>query len=183
MLPPIMVLVVGISLIPNIGNHTQKMPPKTSVKDNKVRSAAGKCFDPIEYKIIPEQTKVPCKADNDEFLNVVKNPVSLNIKTIKEKVAQNSPATATVVKVGVFFLHLKETEKIEKPNDDRRPIPKPNKVPICRLVKAIKMIPIAAIIIAVKVVVETFSLRKMYPSIAVINGIAASIKSVIAAVV
>ena len=48
MLPPIIVLVDGISLIPNIGNHTQKMPPKTSVKDSKVRSAAGKCFDPIE---------------------------------------------------------------------------------------------------------------------------------------
>ena len=42
------VLVVGTSLMPKIGNQTQKMPPKTSVKDNKVRSAAGKCFDPIE---------------------------------------------------------------------------------------------------------------------------------------
>ena len=130
MVPPIIVLGVGTSLIPNIGSHTQKIPPKTSVKDSKVRSAAGKCFDPIEYKIIPEQTRAPCKADKVEFLNVVKNPVSLNAKTIKEIVAQNSPATATVVKVGVFFLHLKETEKIEKPNDDRRPIARPNRVPI-----------------------------------------------------
>ena len=48
MVPPIMVLVVGISLIPNIGNHTQNIPPKTSVKDNRVRSAAGKCLAPIE---------------------------------------------------------------------------------------------------------------------------------------
>jgi len=48
MLPPIIVLVVGISLIPKIGSQTQKIPPKTSVKDNKVRSAAGKCFEPIE---------------------------------------------------------------------------------------------------------------------------------------
>ena len=48
MLPPIIVLVVGTSFIPKIGNQTQKIPPKTSVKDNKVRSAAGKCFDPIE---------------------------------------------------------------------------------------------------------------------------------------
>ena len=47
--------------------------------------------------------------------------MSLKIRTIKEKVAQNSPATATVVKVGVFFLHLKETEKIEKPNAEARP--------------------------------------------------------------
>ena len=43
-----MVLVVGTSLIPKIGNHTQKIPPKTSVKDNNVRSAAGKCLEPIE---------------------------------------------------------------------------------------------------------------------------------------
>ena len=114
---------------------------------------------------------------------MVKKLVSLDIKTKKEKVAQNSPATATVVKVGVFFLHLKETEKIEKPNEDKRPINKPNKVPTYILVKAIKIIPIAAITIDIKVIIETFSLRKIYPNIAVINGIAANIKSVTAAVV
>ena len=181
MLPPIIVLVVGTSFMPKIGNQTQKIPPKTSVKDNKVRSAAGKFFDPIEYSTIPEQTKVPCKADKDEFLNVVKKLASLKIKTKKEKVPQNNPATATVVKVGVFFLHLKETEKIEKPKADTRPTTKPNKVPICRLLKAIKTIPMAAMIIAAKVEFETFSLRKIYPSIAVINGMAANIKSVTAA--
>ena len=47
-LPPIIVLAVGTSLIPKIGNQTQKIPPRTSVKDSKVRSAAGKCFDPKE---------------------------------------------------------------------------------------------------------------------------------------
>ena len=41
MLPPIIVLTVGTSFIPKIGNQTQKIPPKTSVKDNKVRSAPG----------------------------------------------------------------------------------------------------------------------------------------------
>ena len=128
--PPTTVLVDGISFIPKIGSHTQKIPPITSVKDNNVNSAAGIAFDPIEYKIRPKQTRVPCKADKDEFLNVVKKLVSLKIKTKKEKIAQNIPATATVVKVGVFFLHLKETEKIEKPKDDKRPINKPNKVPI-----------------------------------------------------
>ena len=56
-----MVLVDGTSLIPNIGNHTQKIPPTTSVKDNKVNSAAGMALDPIEYKIKPKQTNVPCK--------------------------------------------------------------------------------------------------------------------------
>ena len=51
----------GTSLIPNNGNQTQKIPPTTSVKDNKVNSAAGIALDPIEYKINPKQTKVPCK--------------------------------------------------------------------------------------------------------------------------
>ena len=57
--PPIIVFVVGISLIPNKGNQTQKIPPITSVRDNKVSSAAGIALDPIEYKIKPRQTKVP----------------------------------------------------------------------------------------------------------------------------
>ena len=55
------VLVDGTSLIPNNGNHTQKIPPTTSVKDNRVNSAAGIALDPIEYKIKPKQTNVPCK--------------------------------------------------------------------------------------------------------------------------
>ena len=55
------VLVDGTSLIPNKGNHTQKIPPTTSVKDSKVNSAAGIALDPIEYRIKPKQTNVPCK--------------------------------------------------------------------------------------------------------------------------
>ena len=62
-----MVLVDGTSLIPNKGNHTQKIPPITSVKDNKVSSAAGIAFDPIEYKINPKHTSVPCN-ENMELL-------------------------------------------------------------------------------------------------------------------
>ena len=54
-------LLDGTSLIPNIGNQTQNIPPTTSVKDNRVNSAAGIALDPIEYKIKPKQTKVPCK--------------------------------------------------------------------------------------------------------------------------
>ena len=54
------VFVDGTSFIPNNGNHTQKIPPTTSVKDNKVNSAAGIALEPIEYKIKPKQTKVPC---------------------------------------------------------------------------------------------------------------------------
>ena len=51
----------GISFIPNKGSQTQKIPPITSVSDNKVNSAAGIAFDPIEYKIKPMQTKTPCR--------------------------------------------------------------------------------------------------------------------------
>ena len=53
------VLVVGISLIPNKGNQTQKIPPITSVSDNNVNSAAGIALNPMEYKMRPKQTKVP----------------------------------------------------------------------------------------------------------------------------
>ena len=56
---PIIVLVAGTSFIPNKGSHTQNIPPITSVNDNKVNSAAGIAFDPIEYKINPRQTNVP----------------------------------------------------------------------------------------------------------------------------
>ena len=59
MLPPITVLVDGTSFMPINGTHTQKIPPKTSVKDNKVKSAAGIFLDPMEYKIKPKQTSVP----------------------------------------------------------------------------------------------------------------------------
>ena len=62
--PPIIVLVDGISFIPKIGTHTQKIPPITSINDSNVSSAAGITFDPIEYKIKPMQTKVPCRENS-----------------------------------------------------------------------------------------------------------------------
>ena len=62
--PPIIVLVDGISFIPKIGTHTQKIPPITSVKESNVSSAAGIAFDPMEYKIKPAQTKTPCKENS-----------------------------------------------------------------------------------------------------------------------
>ena len=60
----------GISLIPKIGNQNQKIPPTTSVKDNRVSSAAGIAFEPIEYKISPKHTSVPCN-ENIELLKLV----------------------------------------------------------------------------------------------------------------
>ncbi len=57
----------GISFMPNKGNHTQKIPPTTSVKDNRVNSAAGIALEPIEYKIKPKHTNTPCN-ENKELL-------------------------------------------------------------------------------------------------------------------
>ena len=51
--------------MPNNGNHTQNIPPITSVNDNSVNSAAGIAFDPIEYKINPKQTRVPWRENNE----------------------------------------------------------------------------------------------------------------------
>ena len=62
-----MVFVDGTSLMPNNGNQTQKIPPITSVRDNRVNSAAGIAFDPIEYKINPKHTSTPCR-ENIELL-------------------------------------------------------------------------------------------------------------------
>ena len=71
-IPPINVFVLGISFIPNSGSHTQKIPPKTSVSERRVRSAAGKYFAFEEYKISAEQTKNPCNADKEVFFNDIK---------------------------------------------------------------------------------------------------------------
>ena len=41
-------LVEGISFIPSQGSQTQNIPPITSVKDKRVKSAAGIFLEPIE---------------------------------------------------------------------------------------------------------------------------------------
>ena len=61
------VLLDGISLIPKIGIHTQKIPPITSVKDKSVSSAAGIVFDPIEYKIKPRLPRVNISRNCNNF--------------------------------------------------------------------------------------------------------------------
>ena len=125
--PPIIVFVPGTSLIPNKGNHTQKIPPITSVKESNVNSAAGIALEPIEYKINPRQTKVPCK-ENSELLKLdEKNTCPFNKIITVAKIKQNNPATATVVNLGVSFLHLKVTEKTEKPTEEVIPKINPTK--------------------------------------------------------
>ena len=117
----------GTSLIPKMGNQTQKTPPKTSVNDNKVSSAAGRLLDPIVNNTNPEHTKKPCKADNDEFLKFIEKSFSDKNKANKEMIKQNSPPNATVVNFGVSFFHLNVTAKIAKPRDDKRPHNIPNR--------------------------------------------------------
>ena len=94
---------------------------------------------------------------------------------------QKKPEKATVVNLGVSFLHLKLTEKIEKPIEEV--IPKIN--PIIELFpelpKAIIIIPIVAMIIEIHTFNDIFSFKKRNANKAVKKGIAAKHNSVIAA--
>ena len=176
-------LVEGISFIPSQGSQTQNIPPITSVNDNKVKSAAGIFFEPIEYKIRPAQTSVPWVANNASFLLVDKKFASLAIINADENKKQNKPAKATVVNFGVSFLHLSETEKIEKPNAEARPKISPIREFFSVFPNAITPIPKAATMIDIHTVKEILSFKNKNPSKAVINGIAAKHNNVTAAVV
>ena len=178
-----MVFVAGTSLIPSQGSQTQNIPPITSVKDNKVKSAAGIFFDPIEYNIRPQQTSVPWVANNASFLLVDKKFPSLDIINIDENRKQINPAKATVVNLGVRFLHLNETEKIEKPNAEARPKISPMKEFFSVFPNAITHMPKAATIIDIQTLKEILSFKNKNPRNAVINGIAAKHNNVTAAVV
>ena len=105
------------------------------------------------------------------------------IKNIEAIKTQNSPASATVVNLGVSFLHLNVTEKTEKPIDDVIPKIKPIKEFFSVLPIAIIIIPIVAIIIATQTLKDIFSFKNKKPSNAVKKGIAAKQSNVIAAVV
>ena len=177
------VLLDGISLIPKIGIHTQKIPPITSVKDKSVSSAAGIAFDPIEYKIKPRHTSVPCTANKPSFLLEAKKFKSFWIIITIENKKQNKPATATVVNFGVSFLHLNETEKIENPKADDIPNIKPLIDPNEALSNAIIPRPIVATIIAIQILKDIFSLKNKKPNNDVIKGIAAKHNKVIATLV
>ena len=167
--------------MPNQGSQTQKIPPKTSVSDRRVKSVAGKSFDLIENKISPVQTKNPCNAESEEFFKEINILLSLNSRTKIATAEQNIPAIATVVNFGVFFLHLRETVNPAKPNEESNPLIKPNNVPSPLLSKDINIIPAAATDIDMSVVLEIFSFRKIYAKIAATNGWVASIIIVTAA--
>ena len=169
--------------MPKIGIHTQKIPPITSVKDKRVNSAAGITLDPIEYKIKPKQTNVPCNANKLSFLLDERKSKSFWTIITNENKQQNKPAIATVVNLGVSFLHLNETEKIENPNADARPNIKPLTDPKEELPIAMIATPMHAVNIAIQIPIDIFSFKNKKPNKAVIKGIAAKHNSVIAAVV
>ena len=181
--PPIIVFVDGTSLIPKIGNQTQNIPPTTSVKDNKVNSAAGIAFEPIEYKINPEQTKNPCSENNELLQLVAKNACPVDKIIIDANTKQKKPAKATVVNLGVSFLHLSETEKTEKPIEEVSPNTKPIKDFSPVLPIAIINIPAEAIMIDIQTLSEIRSLRNKNAKSAVKKGIAAKQSKVTAALV
>ena len=105
------------------------------------------------------------------------------IKINNETIAQKKPANATVVNLGVSFLHLKVTEKIEKPNADKRPKASPNNEPVSKFQRDIIIIPTAAVNIATQTFVDIVSFKNKKPNNAVIKGMAARQSKVIAALV
>ena len=66
-------------------------------------------------------------ANYASFLFEDKKFASLFKSITVENKKQNKPAIATVVNLGVCFLHHRLTEKIEKPNADTNPNIKPIK--------------------------------------------------------
>ena len=178
-----MVLVDGTSLMPNNGNQTQKIPPTTSVKDNRVNSAAGIALDPIEYKIKPKQTRAPCKENKAPLQLDEKKTKSFDKIIIVANTRQNKPAKATVVNFGVSFLHLRLTENTEKPIEEVKPKIKPTNDFSPVFPSAIIMIPNVAITIDIQTLIEIFSLKNKNANNAVKKGIAAKHNKVIAAVV
>ena len=176
-----MVFVDGISLIPSQGSQTQNIPPITSVKESKVSSAAGIFFDAIAYSIMPKQTIVPCSANIAWFLleeNILK---SLLIITTNDTTKQIKPANETVVNFGVSFLHLKLTEKTENPTAETIPKTKPINVFFSWFPIAIIIIPNVATPIVTQTLMDIVSFKNKKPNKAVMKGIAARQRRVIAA--
>ena len=109
--------------------------------------------------------------------------MSFNKIIIEAVTTHIKPERATVVNLGVSFLHLSDTEKTEKPIDEVIPKTKPIKEPFAVFPNAIITIPTAAIIIAIQTLIEIFSFKNKKPNNAVKNGIAARQSKVIAALV
>ena len=102
---------------------------------------------------------------------------------IVAKTKQKKPAKATVVNLGVSFLHLRVTEKTEKPIEEVKPNTKPIKEFSPVFPSAIIIIPTVAIIIDIHTLREIFSFKNKNANNAVKKGIAAKQSKVTAALV
>ncbi len=100
---------------------------------------------------------------------------------MSENKLQYKPAKATVVNLGVSFLHLNETENIENPNADARPNINPLIDPKEELPIAIITTPMDATNIAIQTLIDIFSFKNKKPNKAVIKGMAAKHNNVTAA--
>ena len=100
-----------------------------------------------------------------------------------EIATQKKPANATVVNLGVSFLHLSDTEKTEKPTDDAMPNTNPIKEFFSLFPKEIIIIPTVAMNMAIQTFKEIFSFKNKKPNNAVKKGIAAKQSNVTAALV
>ena len=96
---------------------------------------------------------------------------------------QKKPAKATVVNFGVSFLHLRVTEKTEKPIEEVKPNTKPINDFSPLFPSAIIMMPTVAIIIDIHTFREIFSFKNKNANNAVKKGIAAKQSNVTAALV
>ena len=112
---------------------------------------------------------------------MAKKTWSLAIIITVAKTKQKKPAKATVVNFGVSFLHLKDTEKTEKPIEDMIPNTKPTNEFVSEFPIAIMIIPTVAIKIEIQTFMEIFSFKNKKANNAVKNGIAAKHNKVIAA--
>ena len=108
-------------------------------------------------------------------------PLSININI--DTIAQKRPAKATVVNLGVSFLHLNVTEKTENPKDEVNPKINPTREFSAVFPKAMIVIPIVAIDIEIHTFKEICSFKNTKAKRAVKKGIAAKHNNVIAAVV
>ena len=102
---------------------------------------------------------------------------------IDENTTQKKPAKATVVNLGVSFLHLKDTEKTEKPIEAVRPNTNPIKDFSLVLPRAIIKRPAVAMTIEIQTFKEIFSFKNKKANNAVKNGIADKQSNVTAALV
>tara|TARA_B100001063_G_C16652574_1_gene496755 strand:+ start:678 stop:1007 length:330 start_codon:yes stop_codon:yes gene_type:complete len=101
--------------------------------------------------------------------------------TIAAITKQKNPAKATVVNLGVSFLHLKDTEKTENPSEQMIPNTNPTIEFSPVFPNAMMSIPTAAITIETQTFIEICSFKKTKAKSAVKKGIAARHNNVIAA--